>query len=81
MVEHQQSVGVKTSSNNINNKIFQLDVKYVAKKSTTSWMLESENIDENLMKREAFAVSLRKEKKLKIIAQRRESILKRLNLS
>ena len=37
--------------------------------------------NENMVKREAFAVSLRKEKKIRKIAQSREAILKRLNLS
>ena len=39
-----------------------------------------DNIENHLAKREAFAVSLRKEKKLKILAKSRQSIISKLNL-
>ena len=39
-----------------------------------------DNIENHLAKREAFAVSLRKEKKLKILTKSRQSIISKLHL-
>ena len=37
--------------------------------------------DQHLAKREAFAVSLRREKKVKILSKKREQLIKRLNIN
>ena len=42
---------------------------------------EVNNNDQHLAKREAFAVSLRREKKVKILTKKREQLMKRLNMN
>jgi len=40
----------------------------------------SEKLEQHLNKREVFAVSLRREKKVKILAEKRQKMMQRLNL-